>query len=613
MSDPAGSAMFQDTTVLSRPFLGTREGLIDLIRGGGIESYVQPIVDLFCGEVFGYEMLARGTESFRMPDTMFQAAEDCGLVWELEYECRSAALRKIASLPSSEKGKFFFINVSPLVFSSPDFQSGFTMAGIRKLGLGQQKIVLEITEKASIEDYSGYERMIRHYIQQGFHIALDDFGSGHSGLVTLVATTPHFMKIDRSLVAGVDKNAYKQNLVKSFAAFAENVGSSLLAEGIETMEELKTMLRLGARYAQGFLFGRPTPEPASPDPAVALELKRFLREEFSRYFAVDTSIFRLFTRPETRTPGSMTCAELDDLFRGTPSINHLVVVDKADHPLGLVSRQYFNSVVSGRYGFSIFQKRNIEDVMKRDVLIASEGTDLRVLEKLAMERREEELYEPVIVTDSEGALTGTITMKQLLAKAFDMEIKLAACANPLTGLPGNMVINVWLDEVLFKDAYTLVYADLDHFKEYNDVYGFSAGDRMIRLTADILSFHLQTLAAVTRLGHIGGDDFILLTEELVGQGFLEAVCSDFDERREELFPREDVERGSFLAVNRAGKEESVPLVTLSLAVVSSENFKRPPHPGRIGQVVAYLKHRVKAVNAETRRSGFLIDRRTYDN
>ncbi len=136
---------------------------------------------------------------------------------------------------------------------------------------------------------------------------------------------------------------------------------------------------------------------------------------------------------------------------------------------------------------------------------------------------------------------------------------------------------------------------------------------MIRLTADILSFHLQTLAAVTRLGHIGGDDFILLTEELVGQGFLEAVCSDFDERREELFPREDVERGSFLAVNRAGKEESVPLVTLSLAVVSSENFRRPPHPGRIGQVVAYLKHRVKAVNAETRRSGFLIDRRTYDN
>ena len=116
-------------------------------------------------------------------------------------------------------------------------------------------------------------------------------------------------------------------------------------------------------------------------------------------------------------------------------------------------------------------------------------------------------------------------MKQLLAKAFDLEVKFAASANPLTQLPGNMVIRVWLEDLLYKDEYTIIYADLDRFKEFNDQYGFSTGDDMIKLLAEVLQDNMQLTGVAVRLGHIGGDDFIVLVEGRVEDRFIRNICT----------------------------------------------------------------------------------------
>jgi EAL domain-containing protein (putative c-di-GMP-specific phosphodiesterase class I)/GGDEF domain-containing protein/CBS domain-containing protein len=589
-----------------------REVFLRYLASGEIRSYFQPIVDLYTGRVFGYEMLVRGSGRLFSPAALFAEADRLDLGWELEYACRRAALNAIAERHEELPGVSFFINVSPNVFTSSGFRNGFTVHALKERGIDGSRIVLEITETTSVSDYTVFDEMIRHYVAEGFHIALDDFGAGHSGLITLVAITPHYLKLDRELVKGIHRNHYKQGLVKHIATFADSVGSHILGEGIETEEELNTLLRLGARYGQGFFFGRPASEPRAPDPEAVHCLARLGKEYRHSYWSLDFSLYRMVVRPETVTPGTMTCNALDLFFSGHNSVSHIVVVDESDHPLTLITRQYFYSLLSGRYGFSVFQRKPVDAIAKRDFLIVEEGTDLRVLSKLAMGRPEDEVYDPVVVVDDEGKLSGTITMKQLLAKAFDVEVKFAVSANPLTQLPGNMVIRVWLEDILHRDIFTIIYADLDKFKEYNDSYGFSSGDDMIKLLAELLQNHVQHFDSVARLGHVGGDDFIVLVEGIVDDEQLLHLCEDFDRKKESLFRQEDIECGCYHALNRIGEEVDVPLVTVSLAVVTNENFLRPPHPGKLGQSVALLKRKIKERNAATGRSGFLRERRVYD-
>jgi EAL domain-containing protein (putative c-di-GMP-specific phosphodiesterase class I)/GGDEF domain-containing protein len=579
----------------------------------GLSSWFQPIVDLYTGKVFGYEMLVRGSGSLFSPDALFAEARRLDLEWELEYACRAAAIRAVSEYQEQLPGIQFFLNVSPRVFSSKGFRNGFTVGSLREHGIDGSRIVLEITETTSVSDYHVFEEIIRHYVAQGFNIALDDFGAGHSGLITLVAVTPHFLKFDRELVKGIHRNHYKQGLVRHISTFAESVGSNLIGEGIETPQELKTLYRLGARYGQGFFLGRPSPHPEAPRPEALKDLEEIESEYRRSYSSVDFSLYRMAVRPETILPGRMTCGELDLFFSGHNSVNHVVFVDEAEHPLGLLTRHYFYSATSGRYGFSVFQRKPADALVRSEFLAVEEGTDLGMLSKLAMGRPEDDLYDPVVIVDRSGRLIGTITMKQLLAKAFDLEVKFAASANPLTQLPGNMVIRVWLEDLLFKDEYTIIYADLDRFKEFNDRYGFSTGDDMIKLLAEVLQDNMQFTGVPVRLGHIGGDDFIALVEGTVEDRVIRNICTSFDERKLELFSKEDAERGCYDGMNRQGDLVPVPLVTVSLAVVTNENFLRPPHPGKLGQSVAHLKTRIKAVNAETCSSGFLRDRRLYDS
>jgi EAL domain-containing protein (putative c-di-GMP-specific phosphodiesterase class I) len=234
-----------------------RSSLERIIRTDGISTVFQPISDMRSGVPFGYEALSRGTFPFNNPALMFEVAERCSLSWDLDRACRIAALRRIATLPADEREKTFFINVSPRSITDGRAVEGLTLSAMKAFGIQQDRIVIEITETASIADYAAFEAQIRHYARQGYRIALDDFGSGHSGLLTLVAAAPHFLKLDRALVSQVDRDPYRQKLISAVAAFAENVGIELVGEGVERNEEMRTLIDLGVRYGQGFFIGLP--------------------------------------------------------------------------------------------------------------------------------------------------------------------------------------------------------------------------------------------------------------------------------------------------------------------------------------------------------------------
>ena len=581
-----------------------------MLANGAITPHFQPIFDLYTGDIFGYEILSRGTYPFESPAIMFARAHEYGLTWELEYTCRMQALKSIAALPGSFNTKHFFLNVSPRIFNHPEFLKGFTSTDLKNLGIDLNKIVIEITETSSVEDYQGFERLIRHYVEQGFHVALDDFGAGHSGLITLVAMTPHFLKLDRAIISDIHLNSYKQNLIKAISSFAGSVETHMVAEGIEKYDELKTVFRQGVRFAQGFFLAEPQPYPELQTP----ERKRLLHDLIEDYnhtrFAVDISISKMFTRPSTVEKRQMTCAELDHLFRTNHSVDHIVITERGA-PVSLITRQDFYSAIGGRYGFAFFEKRHVEFIPAPDMLSVHESTDLRALGKLAMNRNHAELYNPVVIVDNNGLLLGTITIKQLPSKAFDMEIKIASYSNPLTELPGNMIIGVWLEEVIAKASFTVIYGDLNNFKEYNDQYGFARGDEMIKLTAKILVEHFSEYSREVRIGHIGGDDFIIICIHPVPEYILDNICREFDNQRMEFFSLQHAESGFYPALNRQGEHVDTPLVSLSLAVVTEDNFAFSPHPGRLSEIAAHLKKKIKSINSANPKSDYLAERRTY--
>jgi diguanylate cyclase (GGDEF)-like protein len=479
------------------------------------------------------------------------------------------------------------------------------------MGIDYQKIVIEITEATTVEDYAGFEKLIRYYVGEGFYVALDDFGAGHSGLITLVAMTAHFLKLDQGIISDIHLNSYKQNLIKAISSFSTSVEIYMIAEGIEKFEELKTVFRQGVRYGQGYLLGKPEPVPALQHSETRKLLNGLMEDHNHTRFAVDISITKLVSRPYTVQRGTMTCAELDRVFRQNNSMDHVVILEN-DIPRSLITRQDFYGAIGGRYGFSFFEKRPIEVIITPKMLAVEEQTDLRSLGRFAMNRNHKELYNPVVIVDKQGAFVGTITVKQLLLQAFDMEVKIASYSNPLTELPGNMIISVWLEEAVQKPTFTVVYGDLNSFKEYNDTYGFTRGDDMIKLAARVLQKNFIPLGNDVRLGHIGGDDFIIIAERAIPEYVYENVCREFDESKQEFFIDEHREAGYYVATNRQGEPVPTPLVSLSLAVVTERNFTVAPHPVRLSEISSLLKKKIKSINNEQPKSAYLEERRKYD-
>jgi GGDEF domain-containing protein len=147
------------------------------------------------------------------------------------------------------------------------------------------------------------------------------------------------------------------------------------------------------------------------------------------------------------------------------------------------------------------------------------------------------------------------------------------------------------------------------FKEYNDCYGFLRGDEMLRCLARVLSRILPTVSAEAKLGHLGGDDFVIVSPTAVAAESVAALCRQFDLAKLEMFDPMDVERGHFRATDRRGQEVEVPLVTLSVAVVPCEAAQSADHPAALAQMAASLKRKAKEMTAASRKSGFLFERR----
>lgn len=242
-----------------------RSRLQRILDDEAVITLVHPLIDFEERRVVGYEALSRGPEGgeFEHPEKLFKVAYDADLVTRLERLCRRQALRVAESMPED---RLLFVNVEPESLIDPELRDAI-LGRMKDGSVAPERLVLEITERTAILDYPTFRTSVEYLRALGVGFAIDDAGAGYGSLQVLAEVRPEWVKIDMSLVRGLDADGARRSLVAGLVAFAEETGARLVAEGIETATELGALRDMGVRFGQGFLFSLPAP-PFPPDPAL---------------------------------------------------------------------------------------------------------------------------------------------------------------------------------------------------------------------------------------------------------------------------------------------------------------------------------------------------------
>lgn len=246
------------------PWLGTdtdidRVFVEGLLRPGAVGTVFQPLVSLADGRTIGYEALSRATEHPEIsPDRWLTAADRFGRRVDVELACLAAA----ATYGPPPGNALLFVNVSHRVLLDPRFDA------IRD---ALPPHVLEITEHEPVGDYPALLERVRPWLARGTFLAIDDVGAGYASMTHVLRLSPSFIKIDRALIAGIDKSHQQRSLVAALVAFARRIHATSIAEGVETGAELEALRDLNLDVVQGYLLGRPAGAwsvPADPIPGL---------------------------------------------------------------------------------------------------------------------------------------------------------------------------------------------------------------------------------------------------------------------------------------------------------------------------------------------------------
>lgn len=261
--------------------------------------------------------------------------------------------------------------------------------------------------------------------------------------------------------------------------------------------------------------------------------------------------------------------EVDHIFQQNTRCEGIVVVNN-NKPEGLIMRSQFYQKIGTQYGFNVYMGRSVKLIMSTFFLKVDVSKAISEVCIQAMNRPQEHLYDYVILTENDQ-YKGICSIRNLLITFAEVQAHAARDSNPLTGLPGNRRIDEELTRCLDYPAYTILYIDLDRFKEYNDTYGFNKGDQLIQKTAVILrDCLLQTEINSAFIGHIGGDDFIVCYEGHNYNELCQAIIDQFDQEIISFYKEEHVRDGFFKAMNRYGQDTKVPLTTISIAVINNQ-------------------------------------------
>ncbi len=405
-----------------------------------LKAAFQPIIETRSGEVFGFEALARipGSACFNNIAELFPFAEKIGQLYPIETLCRRQAITSYPSIVQNKEK--LFLNINPQILVDPEFASGHTRKLLSEKGLAPTDVVLEITERSAIEDFSTFRDALDHYRNQGYFIALDDVGAGYSSLQSVAELHPDFLKVDRSLIQGVNTDPIKWALLETFVTFSKRIGCRIIAEGVETEEEMRTVFQLGVDYIQGFFIAKPSFKRINLNPAV-----KGILDPIRRLKSIEQNTILSIVEPLPLFDAHTLVNAVETYFRKDQN-QWLVGITEDSRLVGVMQRDRLFAALGTRYGVTLYLERNISILMDTNPLIVEDTTPLEVVSSLAMQRSGSQQYDGIIVANQRKPI-GMISVANLIKTMSERQIQIARGANPLSGFPGkNILVRTYLEQ-----------------------------------------------------------------------------------------------------------------------------------------------------------------------
>lgn len=552
-----------------------------ILEEKSIYSVFQPILSLKTGEVLGYEALSRMKEPGTIGgiEELFDMAVLYDRIWKLEKLCRKKAFENF-SLQPDYKDKKLFVNVNPLVIKDKKFRIGFTDEHLMQYYIKKENIVFEITEKGNIQDLEGFQKAVEHYRKQNYRIAMDDVGAGNSGLTMICDLSPEYLKLDMKLIRDIHKNELKRAIVNSMVELSKSTGIQLIAEGIETEKELQTLINLGIQYGQGYFLQRPNKQMIEVDKELIKRIRllsgadvKIVKDIEDNSAIKDNTEMTIENGIGTITKPCQTFSPevkgefVYEYFKKNLCVAEICIVDREGHFIGCVTKARAIEKFGGLYGYSLNARKSISDLIVEESLVVDSELSIEAVTRIAMNRSPNQLYDAIVVT-KEDRFLGIVTLRELVLTFISIELKKAEDENPLTRLPGNSEINQRINRAIKKkEPFSIMYFDMDNFKSYNDAYGFGNGDKMICQMAKSIQ---SQISKKEFLGHIGGDDFVVVVPHWDVKKIHEKIVKDFHENIKPLYNEKDWNRGYIKAKGRDGVERKFGIVTISTSVISNQ-------------------------------------------
>ena len=523
-----------------------------------ITTVFQPIFDIDNEIIVGYEALTRGPKNTELysPEMLFSKAEQYNLLSELELLCRESAITRFVELKLTGK---LFINICLNVMLNKDHPYGETIKLVERSGLSPQQVVIEISEKSPFPNSNILLKALNKYRKFGFDIAIDDVGVGYSGLKQWSYLRPDIVKIDRYFIDRCDQDIMKREFLKILFELGRISNAHIIAEGIETKEEFQLLRELGMVYSQGFYLAKPSDNPTRTFP----ELDDFTNTEQISNVEIIASLVTATITIEY----NQSVNDAYDIFTSNLNI-HAIPVLHDNKPLGMIFRNELMESYSDIYGRALFYKKLAIDIMSNNPMIIEHSMPLEQVSALLTARANSEFTQPSIIIENKKYI-GVVSPRDLLRSITDSKLEQARYANPLTGLPGNVVIEKEIDCMLNKKKpFNLAYLDLNHFKPFNDIYGYAKGDLLLKTLANCIM--INTNNRYCFVGHIGGDDFIIMFKSNDVEVICQKILDDFAKQSLSFISQEHKEQQGYSALDRRGNEVFHPLVSLAIGVIQPD-------------------------------------------
>jgi diguanylate cyclase (GGDEF)-like protein len=562
-----------------------------LLAQGTLQALFQPIIDGVLRRPIGYEALARGPvgSPLHLPDALFAAAHRADRCLELERACITAALHGFAALQVEGR---LFINVLPQTLLRWPHFSGWLEERLSALELDPHQLVIELTEHGLTEDQGRLIEAVDPLRRLGCDIALDDLGAGASGLKTWSAVRPEYVKVDRYFVSGIEHDPVRGEILRSVVDMARAIGCRVIAEGVENAAQCTLALELGVDHVQGYLLGRPQAVPRL-DTAGLIALDRVAA-------TVTADCAEHLALPVPDVPDTMTVGQVVEMFRMHPACTALAVTT-AGHPVGVVRRDELLILLSKPLHPEVYNRKPVSAVMDANAVRIDARARLDQVSRVVTGQSDAGRRDDFIIT-RHGSYLGMGRMIDLLRQITAQQIQAAKHSNPLTGLPGNREIQSHLSQWLTRrQPFVTCHLDLDHFKFFNDTYGYARGDQVLMHVAETL---VRTVRQrIDFVGHVGGDDFVFLMRSQDWSLRLVSLLEDLAVSLPNFYDDEHREAGCIQGRDREGHERQFALLSASVAVVQIDAA-----PSMTAELVAErLRRAKKAAKAQAGYSCVLVN------